>query len=82
MSDVLILIKQQFAALCAQRDAVLSASAPLRFQRDAFAQAAAVELAAVVDPLNEQIATIETGLPDLMNQIAVIAQALDGKTAL
>lgn len=80
MSTTLDLIRQQFSALCAERDAVLAQSMPLRQQRDGLAAAAAVALAAQTDPLNAQIVTIEAGLPDLMNQIAQIANALNGQT--
>jgi hypothetical protein len=81
MSTTLDLLKQQFTTLCQQRDAILAQSTPLREQRDSLAQEAAAVLAAQLAPIEAQIAAAETGLPDVMNQIAQIANALDGKTA-
>lgn len=81
MADTLTLLKQQFADLCAQRDAMLATSTPLRASRDAAIQASETALAAIIDPLNAQIATAETGLADVSNQIASIANALGGNTA-
>lgn len=82
MADTLTLLKQQFAALCTQRDALLAVATPLRDQRDAAVKASEIALAAVVDPLNAQIAAAEAGLPDVMQQIASIANALNGNTAM
>jgi hypothetical protein len=80
MSTTLDLLKQQFTTLCQQRDAIFAASLPLRAQRDGLVQQAEAALAAQVAPINAEIATIEGPLPDLMNQIAAISTALDGKT--
>lgn len=80
-ADTLSLIKQQFSDLCAQRDAALAVSEPLRGQRDALVANALASVQAQVDAINGQIAAAEVGLPDLMNQIATIATALNGKTS-
>ena len=81
MADYLALLKQQFFALCAQRDAIQARSTPLRAERDAAAVASEAALAVIVDPLNAQIASIEAPLGALMNDIATIANALGGNTA-
>lgn len=82
MADTLALLKQQFSDLCGHRDAILAQSGPLREQRDAATVASEAALAATVDPLNAQIASIEAPLPALMNDIATIANALGGQTAV
>ncbi|UZE51901.1 hypothetical protein ONR75_15835 [Rhodopseudomonas sp. P2A-2r] len=80
MTDYLTLIRQQFAQLCAQRDAILVQSMPIREARDALAVAAAADLAAKTDPMNAQIIALEAPLADLMSQIAQISNALSGQT--
>jgi uncharacterized coiled-coil DUF342 family protein len=81
MTDTITLLKQQFTTLCQQRDAILVQVTPLREQRDGLIQQAEAAIAAQVASLNRQIATTETGLSDVMNQIAQISNALGGKTA-
>lgn len=81
MATTLDLLKQQFATLCQQRDAILARSEPLRAQRDALVRQAEATLAAEIAPLAAQIEVAEAGLTDLMKQIAQIATALDGRTA-
>lgn len=80
MTDYLDLIRQQFALLSAQRDAILARSVPIREARDAIAAEAALAFAAKTDPMNAQIVEIEAPLVDLMNQIAQISNALSGQT--
>jgi hypothetical protein len=81
MADTLTLLKQQFSVLCEQRDAILALSNPLRAERDAATVASEAALAVIVDPLNAEIVRAEVGLPALMNEIAQIANALNGQTA-
>jgi hypothetical protein len=75
------LLKQEFTALCQQRDAALAQAAPLRAQRDKIVAEGEAAIAAHIAPLNDQIIAAENGLPDIMNQIAQIANALNGQTA-
>lgn len=82
MADTLALLKQQFSDLCGQRDAIMAQSGPLRAERDAATVASETALAAIVDPLNAEIVSIEAPLPALMNDIATIANALGGQTAV
>jgi hypothetical protein len=81
MASTSELLKALFLDLCAQRDAALATAGPLRAQRDAAIAQSAADLAAIVDPLEAEIAAVEAGLPDLMNQIAQISNALGGNTA-
>jgi hypothetical protein len=74
------LLRQRFAEACRDRDALLAGATPLRQRRDALLVKAAADLAAKVDPLDAQIATIECGLPALHSEIASIALALGGQT--
>jgi uncharacterized coiled-coil DUF342 family protein len=73
-------LKERFKEACAERDAILAKSAPLRIKRDAII-AKARDLEKTADPLNEQIRKAETGLFDLHNEIATISRALKGQTA-
>ena len=82
MADYLVLLKQQFTDLCARRDAILAQSTPLRAERDAATIASEAALSVIVGPLNDQIVAAEAGLPALMNDIATIANALGGNTAV
>lgn len=82
MADTLALLKQQFTELCAQRDAILASSLPLRAQRDGLVQQAEAALIAQVSPIDAQIQAAESGLADLNNQIGTISTALSGKTAV
>jgi hypothetical protein len=75
------LLTQQFTVLCQQRDATLAQAAPLRAQRDRIVADGEAAIAAEIAPLDDQIAAAENGLPDIMNQIAQIATALNGQTA-
>ncbi|MEW6645393.1 MAG: hypothetical protein AB1586_33190 [Pseudomonadota bacterium] len=79
--DTLTLLKQQFTTLCQQRDTALAQSAPLRAQRDAAVAQAATSLATTLQPLDAQIAAIEAPLVGILQQIAQIANALNGQTA-
>jgi len=81
MASTSELLKALFAELCAQRDAALAAAEPLRAQRDAAIGQSAAALAAIVNPLDAQIAAAEATLPQLMNQLAQISNALGGNTA-
>lgn len=72
MSDVDDLLRQKFTELCAQRDAILTKSGPLREKRDAaIAKARAAE-----DKLTRDVKDAESGLFDLNNEIAKVARAL------
>jgi uncharacterized coiled-coil DUF342 family protein len=82
MADTFTLLKEQFASLCQQRDAIIAATTPLRAQRDAIRQQSVAALDAQTAPLTAQIVAAESGLADLHNQIAMISNALGGKTAL
>lgn len=75
------LLKQQFAALCQQRDAALAEATRLRGQRDDLIVAAEASLKQKVDPLDQAIAAAEAPLAALHREIAQVAQALDGQTA-
>jgi hypothetical protein len=75
------LLKQQFASLCQQRDALLAEIAPIRVQRDAVAAQLEAALVAQLKPLDASIAQLEAPLPDLHRQIAAVVTALDGHTA-
>jgi hypothetical protein len=81
MTDTVTLIKQQFAALCQQRDAALAKSLPLRDQRDALIQQTLSGIEPQLEAFNREIGAIEDGLPDIMNQIATISAALSGQTS-
>lgn len=69
-------LREKFAHLSAEVDAVLAASTPLREERDAIAHAAAAQQA----DLNRRIEEIEAGLFEKRQQVALIARALNGKT--
>lgn len=72
MSDVDDLLRQKFTELCAQRDAIMAKSIPLREKRDqAIAKARAAE-----DKLTRDVKDAESGLFDLNNEIAKVARAL------
>jgi hypothetical protein len=72
--------KARFKEACAERDASLAKSTPLRTKRDTII-AKARELEKTADPLNDQIRKAEAGLFDLHNEIATISRALKGQTA-
>jgi hypothetical protein len=73
-------LRVRFKQACAERDAIIAKSAPLRIKRDAII-AKARDLEKTADPLDEQIRKVEAGLFDLHNEIATIARALKGQTA-
>ncbi len=81
MATTLDLLKQQFADLSAQRDAALAQSAALRTQRDQLIENSQTTLAAQLAPLDAQIADIEKPVTDILTQIALISQSLNGQTA-
>lgn len=81
MADTNELLRRKFSELCAQRDAILAKSIPLREQRDGIVAKAAVA-AAKADAVTGQIKEIEAPLFDLHNEIATISRALGGKTAV
>lgn len=69
-------MKARFAELTAQRDKIMSASAPLRTRRDEVQ----AQLDAAIQPLNAEIKKIEAGLYGIEQERAIIARALGGKT--
>lgn len=73
-------LRLRFREACAERDAIMARSEPLRKQRDAI-QAQVGELEAQCRPLVEQYKSIEAPLFDLQNEIAAISRALKGQTA-
>lgn len=81
MTDTTTLLKQQFSDLCAQRDAILSTSVPLRQQRDQAVTEAMASVQPTVDQLNSQIAEAEARLPAVMKQISDLVIVLEGQTS-
>ena len=79
MTDTNELLRRRFAEACAERDAVMAKSGPLREQRDAIVAKAAAA-AAKADPVTAQIKEIEAPLFELHNEIARISRALGGRT--
>jgi uncharacterized coiled-coil DUF342 family protein len=78
-TDTLTLLRQRFAELCAERDAIQAMVAPLREQRDALL-AKAAKAAAGVPALEAQISAAEAPLYELNNSIAQLSRALGGMT--
>lgn len=69
-------LRARFAELGEQRAAMLTASGPLREQRDEIARA----LQAQIADIDTQIRAAELGMFDLDQERALIARALGGKT--
>ncbi len=77
MSKTDDILRTRFAEAIQERDAIFAQTEPLRAQRDAIiAKARKLEMTA--EPLNAQIAALETGgsLFELCNEISTIARAL------
>jgi len=80
MANTNDLLRKRFAEACAERDAILAKSAPLRQQReDILAKARKIEQTA--DAVMEKIKGVESPLYELHNEIARISRALNGQTA-
>ena len=79
MTDTYQMLRQRFSELCAERDAILAQSVPLRERRDEILAKAAAA-AAKADPVTAQIKDIEAPLFGLNNEIATISRALKGET--
>lgn len=80
MANTNDLLRKRFTEACAERDAILAKSAPLRQQReDILAKARKIEQTAA--SVTEKIRSVEAPLYELHNEIARISRALGGKTA-
>jgi uncharacterized coiled-coil DUF342 family protein len=75
------LLRQRFVEACAERDAILAKAEPLREKRDALIAKIEADMKAKVEPIDAQIKDTETGLSDIMKEIAQISTALNGQTA-
>lgn len=72
-------LRTAFHEACAERDAIIERSRPLREQRDAIREQMR-PLEAQERELNEQIAEVESGLFGVQNEIGAMNRALKGKT--
>jgi hypothetical protein len=74
-------MRLRFAELRDQIAAIEAVSTPLRQKRDAI-HAKAQAIAETAGPLDAQILTAEAGLYAAKNELAMLARALGGNTAL
>lgn len=76
------LLQSRFRELCAEREAIMARSAPLRAEREPIL-ADIEEKTRAVKALTAQIRAIEDPrLAECMNEIAMLVRALNGKTGL
>lgn len=80
MSKTEDMLRARFKAACAERDAILAKSMPLREKRDGILRKAH-EIATKAEVVAAEIREAEAGLFDLNNEIATISRALKGQTA-
>lgn len=80
MSKTEDMLRTRFKAACAERDAILAKSMPLREKRDGVLRKAH-EIEKKADAVAAEIREAEAGLFDLNNEIATISRALKGQTA-
>ena len=73
-------LRARFKAACAERDAILAKSMPLREKRDGILRKAQ-DIEKKAEAVAVEIRTAEVGLYDLNNEIATISRALKGQTA-